>query len=87
MILTTISVLVCLGLVIKLAFFSGSHRRESRWFYRVVLFLTVLYAGRHVINIAYDPDYQLSAWQVFLHLSLFTGAFFLKPHHLPWNQK
>lgn len=87
MIWVILSALVCLALIVKLLFFTDIHRHESKWFYRVILFLTALYAGRHVVNALYTPDYEVSVWRVCLHLSLFVGAFFIKPHHLPWNQK
>lgn len=87
MILTLISVFVCLGLAIKLMFFSDHHRKESRVFHRIVLLLVVWYAGRHVLNLLFVPGYELSAWRVFVHLTLFIGAFVMKPEYLPWNHK
>ena len=86
MIWSVLSVLVCLALVVKLIFFTDEHRRQSRFFYRVVLLLSAVYAFKQIVNFLYQPLDPVSPWVTILHLVLFLGAFFLKPHHLPWNQ-
>lgn len=87
MILTLLSALVSIILVVKLLFWTDTHRQESRWFYRVLLYVVVLYSARHVINLLFDPTYQPSMWRVFLHLTLFVAGAFMKPQYLPWNHK
>lgn len=86
MILTTLSVLLCLVLTIKLVFFTDQHRSESRFFYRAILFLSALYAGKQVIGFLYHPEEPTSPWLFGFHVALFIGAFWLRPSHLPWNQ-
>lgn len=85
--LTILSAIVSMILVAKLLFWTDTHRQESRWFYRVLLYVVVLYSARHVINLVLDPTYQPSLWRVYLHLTLFAVGAFMKPHYLPGNRK
>lgn len=86
MTLTVISVLVCLALTVKLVFFTDTHRCSSRWFYRTLLFLAAVYAGKQVIGFLYHPQQPTNPWLVLFHIGLFVGAFYVRPAHLPWNQ-
>ncbi len=85
MIWSILSVAVCLALTARLLFFTGEHRRQSRFFYRVVLLLSAVYAFDQVLDFVYFAR-PVSPLLTLFHLALFVGAFFLKPHHLPWNQ-
>lgn len=84
--MTLLSIAVCIALFVKLTFFTDLDRRNSRLFYRVILFLTTVYTAYQIIYGLYGLE-QPSPWRVVMHLAMFVGAFFLKPEHLPWNQK
>lgn len=85
MILTVLSVLLCLALAVKLVFFSDQHRGASRWLYRAVLFLVTVYCGHVVIDFLYHPQTPTNPVWVVVHSLMLIGAFILKPEHLPWN--
>lgn len=84
--MTLLSILVCVALFVKLTFFTDLDRRNSRLFYRLVLFATAIYTAYQIVYGLYGLE-QPSPWRVLLHLAMFVGAFFLKAHHLPWNRK
>ena len=84
--MTWLSLAVCVGLFVKLTFYTDLDRRNSRLFYRFVLFATVIYTGYQIVYGIYGLE-QPSPWRVLMHLAMFVGAFFVKAHHLPWNQK
>jgi hypothetical protein len=86
MIWTTLSVLMCLALAIKLVFFTDQHRAESRFFYRLILFFSAVYAGKQVIWFVYYPEQPTNPVIFVLHAAMFIGALIIKPCHLPWNQ-
>lgn len=80
-----LSFVACLVLVTKLILWSDEHRRESRWYYRVLMFLVAVYLGNEVIQFFYEPLGTQSPWVSLFHLALLTGAFVIKPQYLPWN--
>lgn len=80
MIWSILSVLVCVSLVIKLIFFTDEQRRQAGLFYRIVIYMSAVYAFNHVITFLYEP-HRVSPWVTILHLALFIGAFLIKPHH------
>lgn len=82
-----LSAMACLALVVKLVFFSYSHRQASKGVYRVVLFLVTVYAGKQVIDFLYLPDLYVHPLEALFHLALFLGALVMKPRYLPGNCK
>ena len=79
------SMALCAFLVARLVFWTDEHRRESRWYYRVLLFLVTVYAASQVLNFFYNPLEPVSPWKALFHLALVYGAFIIHPKHLPWN--
>lgn len=83
---TVVSVLACGALIIKLLFFTDEHRAESRWIYRVLLYIITVYAASHLVTVLYDHDFVVHPTRVAMHLMLLVGAIFMRPEFLPWNQ-
>lgn len=79
------SMALCAFLVVRLVFWTNEHRRESRWYYRVLLFLVTVYAANEVLHFLYNPLEPVSPWLALFHMALVYGAFIIKPQHLPWN--
>lgn len=78
---TILSVLVCIGLIVKVIFFSDDERSQSNLFYRVALFFVAIYAFSQVIGVLYHPDLQSSPISALIHLAMFVAAFWLRAEH------
>ena len=85
MLWTLLSVASCAGLVVRLLFWTDEHRRKSRWYYRLLLFVVTIYAASNVINFIYTPTALIPSWLALFHAVLFYGAFIIRPQYLPWN--
>lgn len=72
-------------LCIRLLFFSDYDRQASRWGYRLVLFLVVVYVGKEVISLIYAPVFHVSPIIALLHAGVLLGALFMRPEYLPGN--
>lgn len=82
---TILSVSACIALIVKLVLFSDEHRQASRWAWRLVLFLVVVYAAQRTITILYAPHFEAHPLRAMLHVALFIGSLVMRPEYLPWN--
>ena len=86
MTLSILSLLVCAVLAVKLMFFTDEHRKQSRWYYRVLLFVVTVYDANLIIEFVYVPDRAIGIWEFLFQVVLLIGAFVIKPEYLPFNQ-
>ncbi len=72
-------------LCIRLLFFSDKDRQESRWGYRLLLFLAAIYVGRQVITVVFFPNEPVHVLAALFHVGLFIGSMLMRPEYLPGN--
>lgn len=79
-----LTAIVCLALCVKLTFFTETDRCNSRWPYRVILFLSNIAFASRFIDIVYSKE-PGSFWEFGFFSTLLAGSFMVRYWHLPWN--
>ena len=87
MIWSILSALACLGLIVRLTFYTDAHREQSRWLYRALLYFITIYAGHVLITFWYNPLTGTNPLLAIFHMAMLAAALVMRPEYLPGNLK